>query len=86
MPPDHLARFIFKIISELNLRGIYARYGPARGPIASEILLGLLFFGYATEVSSSIMGFCRFSLRGSEGVSTLGVEDGMTDISFRIER
>jgi transposase len=54
LPPDHLARFVVKTISELDLGEIYAQYGSAGGkPIAPQILLGLLFFGYATGVFSS---------------------------------
>jgi transposase len=54
LPPDHLARFIVNIIAGLDLSRIYARYAPVGGvPIAPEILLGLLFYGYATGVFSS---------------------------------
>jgi transposase len=52
--PDHLARFVVDIIAQLDLRGIYGQYAPIGGePIAPEILLGLLFYGYATGVFSS---------------------------------
>jgi len=54
LPPDHLARFIVKVISWLDLRAIYARYAPVGGEAyAPEILLALLFYGYATGVFSS---------------------------------
>lgn len=54
LPPDHLARFVVKTISELDLGEIYGQYGPVGGePIAPQILLGLLFYGYATGVFSS---------------------------------
>ena len=54
LPPDHLARFIVKVVSWLDLRGIYARYAPVGGEAyAPEILLALLFYGYATGVFSS---------------------------------
>ena len=54
LPPNHLARFIVDVIAQLDLRRIYARYAPVGGePIAPEILLGLLFYGYATGVFSS---------------------------------
>jgi transposase len=54
LPPDHLARFIVEIIALLDLSAIYARYAPRGGvPYAPEILLGLLFYGYATGVFSS---------------------------------
>jgi transposase len=54
LPPDHLARFVVDIIAQLDLSAIYARYG-TRGaqPYAPEILLGLLFYGYATGVFST---------------------------------
>lgn len=52
--PDHLARFIVKIISDMDLSSIYSRYGSVGGwPIAPPILLGLIFYGYATGVFSS---------------------------------
>jgi transposase len=54
IPPTHLARFIVSMISELDLSAIYAAYGAKGGiAIAPEILLGLLFYGYATGVFSS---------------------------------
>ena len=54
LPPDHLARFVVDTIAHLDLSAIYARYGTRGGqPYAPEILLGLLFYGYATGVFSS---------------------------------
>jgi transposase len=54
LPPEHLARFIAKVISELDLSDIYAAYGRRGGSaIAPEVLLGLLFYGYASGVFSS---------------------------------
>jgi transposase len=54
LPPGHLARFIVAIIAVLDLSAIYTRYAPRGGePYAPEILLGLLFYGYATGVFSS---------------------------------
>jgi len=54
LPPDHLARFIVAIIGILDLSAIYAHYAPVGGEaFAPEILLGLLFYGYATGVFSS---------------------------------
>lgn len=54
LPPNHLARFVVDVISQLDLSQIYARYAPSGGvAIAPEILLGLLFYGYATGVFSS---------------------------------
>jgi transposase len=54
LPPDHLARFVVDIIAQLDLSAIYARYGARGGsPYAPEILLALLFYGYATGVFSS---------------------------------
>ncbi len=54
LPPNHLARFVVDVITQLKLSGIYARYAPVGGvAIAPEILLGLLFYGYATGVFSS---------------------------------
>jgi len=54
LPPDHLARFVVDIIAQLDLKPLYARYGNRGGaPYAPEILLGLLFYAYATGVFSS---------------------------------
>src|SRR5262245_21574412 len=54
LPPDHLARFVVDIIAQLDLSAIYARYGSRGGqPYAPEILLGLLFYGYATGTFST---------------------------------
>src|SRR3989304_1476738 len=54
LPPSHLARFIVEVITQLDLSGIYGRYAPMGGEaLAPEILLGLLFYGYATGVFSS---------------------------------
>ena len=54
LPSNHLARFVVKVISQLDLSGIYREYGAKGGiAIAPEILLGLLFYGYATGVFSS---------------------------------
>ena len=54
LPPQHLARFVVDIISQLDLSKIYGRYADTGGePIAPEILLGLLFYGYMTGVFSS---------------------------------
>jgi transposase len=54
LPADHLARFVVAVISLLDLSAIYARYAPVGGEAyAPEILLGLLFYGYATGVFSS---------------------------------
>ena len=54
LSPNHLARFIVSVIALLDLNGIYARYAAVGGQaIAPEVLLGLLFYGYATGVFSS---------------------------------
>jgi len=54
LPRDHLARFVARMISLLDLSAIYAQYGPVGGEAyAPEVLLGLLFYGYATGVFSS---------------------------------
>jgi transposase len=51
---DHLARFVVEIVAGLDLSKIYGQYAPVGGEaIAPEILLGLLFYGYATGVFSS---------------------------------
>jgi len=54
LPADHLARFIVGIIALLDLKAIYAGYAVVGGAaFAPELLLGLLFYGYATGVFSS---------------------------------
>ncbi|MCI0421660.1 MAG: transposase [Acidobacteria bacterium] len=54
LPPQHLARFVVEIITQLDLSVLYRQYAPSSGEaIAPEILLGLLFYGYATGVFSS---------------------------------
>jgi len=54
VPPNHLARFIVDVVSQLDLSAIYARYGERGGEaLAPEVLLGVVFYGYATGVFSS---------------------------------
>jgi transposase len=54
LPATHLARFVVKTIAQLDLSSIYTEYGAKGGmAIAPEILLGLLFYGYAMGVFSS---------------------------------
>ena len=54
LPAGHLARFVVDIISQLDLSKIYAGYAERGGEaIAPEVLLGLLFYGYATGEFSS---------------------------------
>src|SRR5712692_2447038 len=54
LPPNHLARFVVDVVGQLDVSKLYARYAPEGGEaIAPEILLGLLFYGYATGVFSS---------------------------------
>ncbi len=54
LPPNHLARFVVDIMALLDLSTIYARYAVVGGEaIASEVLLGLLFYAYATGLFSS---------------------------------
>jgi transposase len=54
LPPDHLARFVVDSVAQLDLSALYAHYGTRGGePYAPEVLLGLLFYGYATGVFSS---------------------------------
>jgi transposase len=54
LPSDHLARFIVDVVAQLDLSEIYKQYGEKGAPpYAPEVLLGLLFYGYATGVFSS---------------------------------
>lgn len=54
LPEDHLARFVVDIIAQLDLRPITEVYeGRGKKAYHPEILLALLFYGYATGVFSS---------------------------------
>jgi transposase len=54
LPANHLARFVVDVVAELDLACIYERYGLRGGEAyAPELLLALLFYGYATGVFSS---------------------------------
>jgi transposase len=54
LPERHLARFIVDIISQLDLRPLAETYaGKGLKAYHPEILLSLLFYGYATGVFSS---------------------------------
>jgi transposase len=54
LPPEHLARVIVDVVAQLDLSRIYQKYGVLGAPpYAPELLLGLLFYGYATGVFSS---------------------------------
>jgi len=54
LAPTHLARFVVDIVAELDLHRIYRRYGKMGGAVIQpEVLLALLFYGYATGVFSS---------------------------------
>lgn len=54
LPANHLARFTVDVVSQLDLSKIYDHYAAQGGEaIAPEILLGLLFYGYATGTFSS---------------------------------
>lgn len=54
LPEDHLARFVVEIVSQLNLLPLNNAYvGRGSKAYHPEILLALLFYGYATGVFSS---------------------------------
>lgn len=54
LPASHLAWFVVNVIAQLDLGRIYKRYAEQGGEaIAPDVLLGLLFYGYATGVFSS---------------------------------
>jgi len=54
LPPEHLARFVGDSVALLDLSALSAHDGSRGGePYAPEVLLGLLFYGYATGVFSS---------------------------------
>lgn len=54
LPFDHLARFVVRVVAQLDLTPILCQYSALGAPpYAPEILLALLFYGYATGVFSS---------------------------------
>ena len=54
LPEEHLARFVVDIVSQLNLQPLAETYaGKGFKAYHPEILLSLLFYGYATGVFSS---------------------------------
>lgn len=54
LPEDHLARFVVEIVDQLDLSSLKATYaGRGSQPYNPEMLLALLFYGYATGVFSS---------------------------------
>ena len=54
LPEKHLARFVVDIVEQLDLRSIKASYsGRGSHPYPPEMLLALLFYGYATGVFAS---------------------------------
>lgn len=54
VPEDHLARFIVDIVQQLDLRGIATQYsGRGSDPYPPEMMVSLLFYGYANGVFSS---------------------------------
>jgi transposase len=54
LPPDHLACFVVDLVDQLDLSGYYERYSKKGGSAYDpKVLLGLLFYAYATGVFSS---------------------------------
>ena len=54
LPANHLARYVVDIIAQLDLSRIYEQYAVRGGEaISPEVLLGILFYGYASGVFSS---------------------------------
>jgi transposase len=54
LPEKHLARFVVEIVEQLDLRPLKASYcGRGSQPYNPEMLVALLFYGYATGVFSS---------------------------------
>ena len=54
LPDDHLARFVVEIVDGLDLGALERSYGGGgKDPYHPSLLLGLLFYGYATGVFSS---------------------------------
>jgi len=54
LPENHLGRFVVDIVGQLDLRGLKEAYvGRGSKAYNPEMLLGLLFYGYATGVFAS---------------------------------
>ena len=54
LPEGHLARFVVEIVEQLDLRSLKASYaGRGSQPYNPQMLIALLFYGYATGVFSS---------------------------------
>ncbi len=54
LPPDHLACFVVDLVAQLDLSQFYDRYSKKGGSAYDpKVLLGLLFYAYATGVFSS---------------------------------
>jgi transposase len=54
LPEKHLARFVVEIVEQLDLRPLKASYcGRGSQPYNPEMLVALLFYGYATGIFSS---------------------------------
>ena len=54
LPEKHLARFVVEIVEQIDLRHLKASYsGRGSQPYNPEMLVALLFYGYATGVFSS---------------------------------
>jgi len=54
LPEKHLARFVVEIVEQLNMEPLKASYcGRGSQPYNPEMLVALLFYGYATGVFSS---------------------------------
>jgi transposase len=54
LPPDHLARFIVDVATQLDFSKFYARYAATGAPpYAPELLFALLLYGYCTGLFSS---------------------------------
>ncbi len=54
LPEDHLARFVIEIVEQIDLRPLKASYrGRGSQPYNPEMMVPLLFYGYATGVFSS---------------------------------
>ena len=81
LPEQHLALFVVEIVEQINLQPLKASYcGRGSQPYNPEMLVALLFYGYATGGSSRKLGRSTY-----DSVAFLYIEVHKY-ASFKLER